>query len=184
MAQKTCKSILLSGAFTAIFLTVVAAFHPAAAAPRCYTSEQTAAENLLRLHSQLMVITVTCRRGSGGEDLSSAYSYFTRKNIGSIKTAEKTMSDYYRASSGGDGVSELDKLRTILANEFGQQVASVSAPVFCSRYADAVLSLRDASPVMVNDEIGRISLSHPPYAPPCSAKTPVKTADAPRRATK
>ena len=53
---------------------------PAFAASACYSPAELQAEHLLRLHSELMVITVTCRTGSQGEDLVAtsdhAIAYF------------------------------------------------------------------------------------------------------------
>ena len=129
---------------------------PAHAAERCYSPEEIKAERLLRLHSELMVITVTCKQGSTGRDLVRAYTGFTKRHVDQIKQAEMTMSHYYTAAYGGDGTSRLDKLRTKLANEFGQQSANVSAPVFCAQRRDMVTTLFDSPPASLADESMRL----------------------------
>lgn len=119
---------------------------PAFAAGRCYSAQEAGAEQILRLHSELMVITVTCKQGSTGRDLVRAYTGFTQRNIEPIKDAEQTMIRFYEKAYGGKGVSRLDTLRTKLANEFGQESADISAPVFCAQRRDKVLSMYDSPP--------------------------------------
>lgn len=149
---------------------------PALAAGRCYTAEETRAENVLRLHSELMVITVTCKQSSSGRDLVRAYTGFTRRNIEQIKKAEKTMSRHYAARHGGDGISQLDTLRTKLANEFGQQSADASAPRFCAQRRDRVIALYDSPPASLEAESIKAYATSWSYEPPCDKS--LKTAAA------
>jgi hypothetical protein len=137
------------------------------AGSKCYTMDEIRAEKLLRLHSELMVITVTCKQSSTGRDLVRAYTGFTKQNINQIKEAEKTMSSYYSANYGGDGISRLDTLRTKLANEIGQQIADVSAPTFCASKRDLVISMYDTPPLSLHDECTRAYSSTPLYEKPC-----------------
>ncbi len=134
---------------------------------RCYSPVEIEAEQLLRLHSELMVITVTCKMSSTGQDLVAAYTGFTRNNINALRDAEQTMTGYFKKTYGGKGVDRLDKLRTTLANEYGQEIANVSAPVFCAQRRDRVISFYGASPATVQGEVMRASAST--YEPPCPA---------------
>jgi hypothetical protein len=158
--------------FACPFLAGALALLPfsALAANACYTPAQMQAEHLLRLHSELMVITVTCAKGSGGEDLPAAYGDFTKKNIHVLHEAEQTMIAYYREHAKGDPLEHLDRLRTILANEFGQRSANMSAPVFCGTYRDKVVQMDAASPADVQNEVERMQISERSYANACNAK--------------
>lgn len=144
----------------------------AAVSSRCYSPDEAQAEQVLRLHSELMVITVTCHYGSSGEDLVKAYTGFTRNNIDVLHDAEATMTGYYKKAYGGKGVDRLDKLRTMLANEYGQQIANASAPIFCNERRDKVLALYNATPASLQGEIQQVSGKT--YAPLCGGA--VKTA--------
>src|ERR1700761_9477465 len=93
---------------------------PALAAKACYTPTELHAEQLLRLHSELMVITVTCKQGSNGENLVPAYTGFTKNNIVELHHAEQVMINNYKDHGYRDGTEQLDKLRTKLGNEYGQ----------------------------------------------------------------
>ncbi len=161
---------MISGRFVALaaFMCLLALPGPSMAAGRCYSLDEIDAENVLRLHSELMVITVTCHQGSHGEDLVKAYTGFTQNNIDRIRDAEQTMVAYYKGAYGGKGVDKLDKLRTQLANEYGQQIANVSAPQFCAEKRDKVLVLYGASPEAVSGEF--LQVSGRSYDPPCGGR--------------
>lgn len=117
----------------------------ALAAPKsCYSASELRAEKLLRLHSELMVITVTCKQASTGRDLGAAYGAFTRNHLGPIKGAEGTLISHYEKTRSGKGISHLDVLRTRLANDIGQKMADISAPVYCAQLRDLVIQLADS----------------------------------------
>ena len=141
---------------------------PAFAAQQCYSSNEVEAEQLLRLHSELMVITVTCHQGSHGENLIPAYTDFTKNHIAALHDAEKTMIEYYHTTYGGNGIERLDKLRTKLGNEFGQKIADISAPIFCQQYRDKVLQMCSASNKEVQAEVERLTGDTKSYVKQCS----------------
>lgn len=123
----------------------------AAPAKGCYSAEEARAENILRLHSELMVITVTCKQASTGRDLGAAYGKFTQNHIGPIKGAEGLLIQHYQKTRSGKGISHLDTLRTKLANEIGQKMADISAPLYCAQTRDVVVQLADSPLKEVGD---------------------------------
>lgn len=137
------------------------------AANQCYSPEELRAEQLLRLHSELMVITVTCRQSSIGENLVPDYTGFTKSNIGTLHDAEQTMIHFYKVNYGGDGVERLDKLRTKLGNEYGQKIADESAPVFCNESRDKVVNFYMARPEQVDAEVDRMVSEEKSYGHLC-----------------
>ena len=132
--------------FVTVFLGVLLSLgmSNAFAAESCYSADQALAEKELRYHTELMVITVTCKQGSDGRDLGHAYTGITRHYINDIKEAEHILEDHYASLYGGSGQEQLDKLRTRLANEYGQIVAKESAPRFCALRRDLVTKLYDS----------------------------------------
>lgn len=125
-------------------------------AASCYAPEEAQAERMLRLHSELMVLAVTCRYSSKGHKLGDLYADFTRRNIALFHDAEETLTRHYETGAPGQGVARLDTLRTRLANEFGQKIAAQSAPVFCARRRDRGLTLYSATEVQIRGEATRI----------------------------
>ncbi len=150
-------------------LAAVLAAHavPASSAPTCYTPEEMRAEQLLRLHSELMVITAVCRKGSTGQPLPQAYSAFTNKHIDTLRDAEQTMMAYYKATLKGNSVRHLDHLRTKLANEYGQKAATMTSPQFCAAYRDKVVRYRIATAQEVENEERLLEQAGKAYAPLC-----------------
>src|ERR1700744_2189836 len=110
------------------FVVVIGVSVAAHAAGQCYSSNQMEAEQLLRLHSELMVVAIECRTSTQGDNLVNAYAGFTKDHINALHDAEHTLMTYYSSIYGGDGVEQVDKLRTNLGNEYGQQRADASAP--------------------------------------------------------
>jgi len=145
------------------------------AAPRCYSPAELDAEQLLRLHSELMVISLTCKQASSGQDLISAYTGFTRNNIAVLREAEQTMIRYYDAISGGAGIANLDRLRTRLGNEYGQEIADDSAPAFCQQKRDMVMELFHDTPLQVASEIQHMKLTAGSYGLPCALPAKANT---------
>lgn len=138
-----------------IFLSVLLASLPVAAQAgrQCYLPAELKSEQVLRLHSQLMVIAVTCRSSSRGQDLVRAYAAFTHDNIDILRDAEQILIRYYKERFHDDGVSHLDVLRTQLGNEYGQESADDSAPLFCRQYRDKVITLYYDTPAQVQTEV-------------------------------
>ena len=162
--------------FLAALLLVTLA-SPAYAAGRCYSLDEVNAEKVIRMHSELMVITVTCKQSSTGRDLVRAYTGFTKQNINLIRQSEQTLSKYYAASYGGDGISRLDTLRTKLANEYGQQVADLSAPAFCAQRRDKVISMFDSPPRSLQEDSMRTYASDKTYEAVCDKSLKVADTD-------
>ncbi|MDD3287951.1 MAG: hypothetical protein PHX43_02975 [Alphaproteobacteria bacterium] len=147
-----------------------------AASNSCYSASEAEAEHLLRLHSELMVITVTCKQSSIGQDLVAAYTGFTRDNLDALRKAEHTMIEYYKNNYKGNGISHLDKLRTRLGNEFGQHIANSSAPEFCAQRRDRVMTFASYKPNQISEEVQRLMASETSYVPVCTSKTRVAKA--------
>jgi hypothetical protein len=154
---------------TALILCALAglAAPRAFAADACYSRAELEAEQLLRLHSELMVITVACRQSSQGANLVPAYTGFTQNNIGILHKAEQTMINFYHKLSGHDGTPQLDTLRTKLGNEFGQQMANMSAQAFCLQNRDKVIDLYSASAEQVQGQVEQMAAATPSYGHLC-----------------
>jgi len=159
------KKILLAISFIVAGLACAPAF----AGGACYSPVELQAEQLLRLHSELMVISLTCRQSSTGQDLISAYTGFTRNNIAILRDAEQTLIHYYGEQDGGNGIAELDRLRTKLGNEYSQKIADASAPAFCRQKRDRVMVLYYDTPRQIASEIHNMMASERFYGSMCAA---------------
>lgn len=149
------------------FLIVMLLASPAQAGTPCYSAQEAEAEQLLRLHSELMLIALTCRQSSSGRDLIKAYTQFTSRNVVKLHEAEAVMSRYYEKTAKGQGIPRLDKLRTRLANECGQEMAMESAPSYCAVRRDRAESLYDSSYPDIQLAATRLYARQRPGAPLC-----------------
>lgn len=140
---------------------------PMAAKAACYEPEEMRAEQLLRLHSEMMVVAVTCRQASDGSDLAFAYKAFTRKNLRALRAAEKTMMNYYKKTDDGDPVENLDRLRTKLGNEAGQTAADLTPPEFCVRYRDNLAAFGTATSSALDRQVRRMASAEASFVRPC-----------------
>ena len=125
------KRIILAGLATLMFA------QPALAAGGCYNLDAASAEAAVRIHSKLMVIALTCKYAPDGSSLTDAYVSFGRKYTRELRQAENTLIQYYKAN-GKPGVAELDRLRTILGNEYANEVAVADPHEFCKTAASIV----------------------------------------------
>lgn len=141
---------------------------PAQAQGSCYSPDELWAEQLLRIHSELMVITVTCKSSSKGQPLVPAYTGFTHRHQRAIARAEANMQAYYKAAGRHKGrVSSLDQLRTRLANEFGLSVAQARPRAFCRQYRDKVVDMQNLSSDRLDREVRLASVAKATYKPLC-----------------
>lgn len=110
---------------------LLATVNPAFAA--CFSAQDQENEQLIRLHSQLMVITLTCRTDSTGVPLPAGYQHFTTTHLNKIKNAERTLMQKL-----GGGTARLDRLRTEFGNEYSRELAKMSPLDYCATYRDTL----------------------------------------------
>lgn len=121
---------------TAILLAALLVAGQAQAAG-CYTAREFEAEQGLRIHSELMVIGLTCLRMPGGEQLYRKYGRFTQKNQNLIAQYEADLIRYYQGQ-GGNAEKKLHTLRTNLANGISKHVISMGTGSFCQHFAPRI----------------------------------------------
>lgn len=100
-------------------------------AQACYNKAEFEAEQGLRIHSELMVIGLTCMKMPQGPALYDKYRRFTSMNSDLIAGYENELIQHY----GSHGEEKLHTLRTNLANEISRRAATMGATTFCSKYA-------------------------------------------------
>jgi hypothetical protein len=133
----------------------------------CYSPAEYDAEQAVRLHTELMVIGLTCNAIEADRKLFSKYQQFTTKNRNSLMNWEKVLIGHFRETDKSNPTRKFDDFRTVVANEIAQRSALLTPPVFCQTHSDIVdqaLSMSDSDlkrylSESKNDQIG--------VAPPC-----------------
>ena len=126
---------------TKIFTAAVLAFallYPGMAQASCYTPAEFEAEQALRIHSELMVIGLTCLKAPGGQGLYSKYQTFTARHQSLITRYEDDIIAYYRRQGLPDPEKEFHSMRTNLANGISKHAISMSTASFCQNFGGRI----------------------------------------------
>lgn len=134
---------------------------PVQAGQECYSNFEFEAEQGLRIHSELMVIGLTCQKAPGGSGLYNKYRIFTKRNGAMLQQYENAMLSYFR-QNGMDPEKALHYLRTGLANEISRKAVSMNVAAFCSRYGGRI----DRALAMDHDTLRRWAQKQWPSQPP------------------
>lgn len=115
----------------------------ASASSACYNMAEFEAEQGLRIHSELMVIGLTCAKMPNGANLYSKYQSFTNKNKNLISMYENALITYFRKEGASNPEAQFHTLRTGLANRISQ-LAIGNVVGFCNAFSprlDAALGM-------------------------------------------
>jgi len=104
------------------------------AAAECYSETEFEAEQGLRIHSELMVIGLTCQHISGSVNIYSKYKDFTNRYDVLLEGYEDLLISYYEDQGLTNPDKELHELRTSLANKISQHAATMNTNIFCTQF--------------------------------------------------
>lgn len=160
-------------ATTALALSLVAGPVLGAAAPKapaCYSRTEHAAEQLLRLHTEIMTVGLYCKEINAADDPFGMYQRFTVANRIVLSDAEKTLMAFYTKNGGK---AKFDTFRTELANEASRRSAIINVGVYCHEYVEHLKELvavnTDQLKTVTTDET-KGGLMHLSSRPLCEVK--------------
>jgi hypothetical protein len=109
-----------------------------ARAEACYSAREFEAEQGIRIHSELMVIGLTCMKMPEGQQLYDKYQQFTQKNADLIAGYESDLMNHYSAEGVTDPEKKLHTLRTDMANDISGKAIAMSTLTFCEKYSSHI----------------------------------------------
>ena len=110
-----------------------------AQAATCYSRAEMEAEQALRIHSELMVVSLNCQHMSHDRgNLYILYREFTRKHHLLLPDYERRMLSFFTRSGSRKPEKSLHTLRTHLANNVAQDAANMRPDLFCKAYSDRI----------------------------------------------
>lgn len=119
-----------------------AAAKPAAAkpakglkAPACYSRAEHAAEQTIRMHTEMMVVGLSCREVMPEHKPFDLYQSFTVKNRATISGSEAALMKFFN-KNGGNGTRQFDTFRTELANEISRRAATIGTANYCQTFVE------------------------------------------------
>ena len=124
--------------FSILLLMVLVFTSSQAQARTCYSKYEKEAEQGLRIHSELMVIGLTCLKAKGGKDLYHRYQLFTAKHAPLLEGYENTLINFYRRGGHAKPEKSLHKLRTDLGNEISHHAVRMGTTNFCNHFSGRI----------------------------------------------
>lgn len=108
--------------------------------PNCFSPLEAEAEQGIRIHSELMVISLNCQHLTppGQENLYSQYRKFTSKNASLFATYEMLLIKQFKDEGSADAERQLHSLRTQFANKISKDAAVMRPDAFCKTYAPRI----------------------------------------------
>lgn len=108
-------------------------------AAQCYTQSEFEAEQGLRIHSELMVISLNCQHiNHVNGNLYMQYKDFTRRHTDLISAYERIMKNYFTRTGSQNPEKDINDLRTSMANKISNDAARMKPNVFCKVYGDRI----------------------------------------------
>jgi|GEM_PF-1035003 len=123
-----------------------ASFSPAIDGGPCVSDEEISAEQMIQLHTTMMVTGLTCHGAFRDPDLFNRYQDFTVAHSDRIIDSQGTLERYLGRTRGGNLARLFDSYRTRMANHEAQQVMSMSATQYCRDQYDRFYAIAEFSP--------------------------------------
>lgn len=106
----------------------------------CYDAREAEAEQGIRIHSELMVISLNCAHmaDANGNNLYVEHQKFTHKHEKLFATYENILMEYMRKSGMKNPEKSLHTLRTNFANKISNDAAEMRPDIFCKTFASRI----------------------------------------------
>lgn len=153
-----------------VFILLLALLLPSTAFAQCYTQAEVEAEQGLRIHSELMVISLNCQHiNHANGNLYFQYKDFTRQHQGLIAQYEQTMKTYFQRAGYANPESSINDLRTKLANKISTDAAQMKPNIFCGHYGARIQQALQMDQAKLRRWAATVFPSHPVSRPICAS---------------
>lgn len=187
-AARVASALVVAGVAIGFALPAAAAeSKPASSKPAahganaCYNRAEHAAEQLIRLHTEMMITGLTCKDVVPDKKPFAKYQEFTVKNRPTISKAEGELMSHFRRTGKGNATNKFDNYRTEVANEVSRRASIIGIDSYCQafvpRIENAIALSIDEVRTLTTDEKGA-GVMHLSQQPLCDVKV-VSTPDLP-----
>lgn len=132
-----------------------ASFNPAINGSACVTDEEISAEQMIQLHTTMMVTGLTCHGAFRDPDLFNQYQDFTVAHSNRIIESQSALERYLGRTMSGNRARLFDTYRTRMANHEAQLVMGMSATQYCRQQYDRFYAISQFSPAQLEDYLDR-----------------------------
>lgn len=171
-ASAFLKGAVAAAAIAILPATALAQAKAPAKAPACYNRKEHAAEQMVRLHTELMVIGLTCQSIFPEHNTFVKYQEFTIKNRAMLSEAEGALISHFQRNGGG-GTNRFDTYRTELANQISRRVGVIGSYSYCQQFiprANNALAMPQADLKLLASNEKEAGLMHLGSRPLCDVK--------------
>lgn len=135
-------------------------------AKSCYSMKEAEAEQGVRIHSELMVISLNCQHlwPQKPASLYQKYRAFTSRNADVFAKYEDVLLQHYGSEK------KLNSLRTEFANKISKDAASMRPDLFCRTYAPRIAKAGQMGERELRKWAQTFFDSHPVSKPFCAAR--------------
>ena len=151
----------------------------AASGKACYSRSEHAAEQMIRLHTEMMITGLACKDVAPEKAPFAKYQEFTVKHRPTISKAEGELMSHFRRTGKGNATNRFDMYRTEVANEVSRRATIIGTDNYCKTFLPRVESAVSLTP----DEVRTLTadeknagLMHLSQQPLCDIKV-VSTPD-------
>lgn len=147
----------------------------------CYSRPEHAAEQLIRLHTEMMITGLTCKEVVPEKTPFAKYQEFTVRNRQTLAKAESELMSHFRRTGKGNATGKFDNYRTEVANEVSRRASIIGIDSYCQTFVPRIenaiaLSVEEVR-TLTADEKGA-GVMHLSQQPLCDVKV-VSTPDLP-----
>jgi hypothetical protein len=137
---------------------------------QCYSMSEFEAEQGLRIHSELMVISLNCQHVHHvNGNLYMQYKDFTRRHSNLISGYERTLKNYFTRTGRANPELAINDLRTSLANKISNDAAQMKPNVFCKAYGNRIIQALQMDQSKLRRWASTPFQGHPVSRPICAA---------------
>lgn len=142
-----------------------------AQARTCYTMPEAEAEQGIRIHSELMVISLNCQHlyPQTPMTLYQKYRLFTSRNANLFAEYERELYNYFQQRGDKPEVA-LNALRTKFANRISNDAAKMRPDMFCSYYGERIDKAANMNNMELRRWAGTFFEKYPVQQPFCTAR--------------
>ena len=136
----------------------------------CYNMSEFEAEQGLRIHSELMVISLNCHKTTHTNgNLYVQYKDFTRRHQALIGQYEQVLKNYYSRSGSSNAEADINDLRTRLANRISNDAARMKPNAFCKAYGGRITQALGMDQAKLRRWAATPFPGHPSTRPVCTS---------------
>ncbi len=164
--------------FSLLFITLIISTS-AQAREACYSMSEAEAEQGVRIHSELMVIGLNCQHmwpSKNGQNLFQQYRLFTSNHADLFSGYDTILLNFYKKSgmTSTQAESELNAIRTAVANRISNDAAKMRPDLFCKHYAPRIEKASKMSEAKIRKWAQTFFDSHPVSLPLCKTEAQIK----------